>query len=234
MIQWTLFAVVLALILGLLLLMKLTHGIFRLLSFIISFFIVAGLVLGIIVVYDAFSFQQKAFSDPMVYVLTDGTVPVTEIIRDPNADNTFIMLSDSDAVLISQGSYDELLSKYFKVWEFSPGVVEGLPGDEYPFSYYTLTKQELQAILFKETHADYNGTAAELRAAAFASIVVDEVAMNPVFMLRQYKMGNIAVHKESIVFKFVKYLPVDWIQRMFSRATQEVAGIAEDQDGIHQ
>jgi len=212
------------LILGLLLIMKLTHGLFKILSFTISALILVGIVLGIMVVYDAFKFQQSAFSEPMIYAMLDTNgIAVTQIALNPTSENPIKLLQDSEIADLNSKDYDKLLSTYFKIWGFYPGLIDELSSDQYEFNGASINKADLKNLLYGSASLnDYNGDNEELKGALFAGIVVNEVAKNPVFLLKQFKAGNIMVEKETILFKFVKHLPVEWIQKLFSSTVSKV------------
>ncbi|MBW2988658.1 hypothetical protein KY318_04045 [Candidatus Woesearchaeota archaeon] len=217
-------------VLGLLILAKIAHGIFKLISFIISLLVLVGMVIGGIVVYDAYKFNQMVSKQPMAYILVSDSSVLSAIALNP-AKEELIQLSNEEINAFSNGRYSQLLDKYYKLWVFDLRVVDDLKDEEFELGGITLTKSQLRDALVSDDPVsvlappgtEFNQTPNEIKGMLFAGVVVSEARQNPVFILEEYKKGSIKVIEESPLFRFIRIIPLSYMKRVFERAAQQIS-----------
>jgi hypothetical protein len=84
-----------------------------------------------------------------------------------------------------------------------------------------LTRQDLEGILKNDdisSLADVDIKEEEAKAGIFAFLISQAFSSDPLFLLREYKEGNIIVYPETILFKTLKIIPPSLIESVMEKA----------------
>lgn len=219
---------------------KITKSIFKAIFLALSVGVIIIIILGGLIISDINDFRENAQTQPNIYLLEDNG----EII----AGFSGILGEDFQPDFVEEelGPYnnlDGLLGnnyKLFLVKKQALGSVEEVEGED-----ITLTRQEIldmiasdspvddfikkqypnlpaaqlsgarQSLLSQmeiENDAEFKGT---LFAATFASAMEEQ---GPLFIFDQYKEGNIIIHPETAMFKFLKIIPSSILKNVITTA----------------
>jgi hypothetical protein len=129
---------------------------------------------------------------------------------------------------LESSEYEGLLAKYYKVWIFSPAVVDGLSKTEFNLSGIKVTKEQIKSALLSDNPAQMFGvqvpfSSPEIKMMIFGSVVMQEVMKDPISIFREYKRGGVVVVKETALFKFMRYVPLSFIKSVLDKSVQKIS-----------
>ncbi len=214
----TIFWFVLILVLLFIIFFFITHSILKALSFAVSIAIIVSIVLGLLIVYDAFQFQNKAMSEPMVFSLESGGSTVTGFVVSIGNSNSSEFLSQDEINFLNAGDYDALLNKYYKIWIIDMAIFDDLKTENFMILGKNLSKQQVRELLLSHELAlklNLTNTDEEIKAYLLQATIINDLFKNPVLLFDEYKKGNIRIYKETLMFKFFKIIPLNYIKKAF-------------------
>lgn len=186
---------------------RIIHGIFRLVLLVVA---AASIVLGVaafFVVMDANEVRENLGSKKSLVVFVDDTTAVFAMeLRGKNGSKVVNRQGvDEYSKMISAGDYDSIRDGYYKLIIISTKIADG-----------------------NETEAERNyGEEPD----EFFISLAEKAFSDPVFFVREYKKGNIAVYEETALFKAVKLLPVSFIEAAAGKAITMVKVAVVDKIG---
>jgi hypothetical protein len=145
-----------------------------------------------------------------------------------------LSLEQEDKIMdaLNKESYQNLLDDYFKIFFVKVKILDSIKQDKFQIENFNFTKKQISNALVAENPFQALGidknkvpeefTASKLKMALFMSTIQDQLTSNPIFLLKEYKDGNIYVYKETIMFKALKYIPVSMVKSIISKAKDKI------------
>ena len=239
--EFTIIGILLALILGAVLIFYLTHKILKVISFVTGFVVLAFLIIGAFVIVDAKNFQDKMQEENNLFIITSNDNPVALIPMGKEQELTSEQESKIMNELSDKSSYQKLSQDYFKLFFVKIKILDSIKQDKFEIENFNFTKQQISdAIIAKnpfpvlginENLVPKELTASKLKMALFMSTIQEQITSNPIFLLKEYKKGNIYVYKETIMFKVIKYIPISFVKSIVNKAKNKIK-LGEDNGNI--
>jgi hypothetical protein len=222
----------------LLLIIKLISSSFKaiakILSFIISLFILAALICLVVVIRDANEFKSKISTVDSIYVLEDGGFFVAGIrgVSGEGANVTFLTSGDLSNLYTDYRTtvLAEAPSGIYKVFIVTKEALESATIPDHPEQSFSKTKylEMLQAPDPRRAYAEYQAdlqnssdmadffegqVSAQYGAVEFKGLIFSELFFRAsqadrMFLMNQYKSGRISVVPDSALFTAIRYIPL--------------------------
>ncbi|MAG16266.1 hypothetical protein CMO88_04350 [Candidatus Woesearchaeota archaeon] len=190
---------------------KIIHGLLKTLLILIA---LISIVLGVgafFVVMDANDLKEKFGSEKNLFLLVheQEVISALEFDKDEKRmQNQQQIESHTDK--LKREDYAGIRKGYYKVIVINSAIVEE-------------SKIKSKNISSEKLNSEYAEEKAE-----FFSVVANELFSDPVFLISQYKKGNIEIHEETIMFKIIKVLPTSMIKTIADKAIDKTKSIVVD------
>jgi len=226
--DFTLIIVGIIMVVVAMLLFHFLHGVFKIIAGVLSLFVLVGVIFGGIIIFDAYNFQKSAQTEPMIYALVDGEEIIVAMTVNQGTPE---IISGAELAQLKNKEYDDLLNNYYKLWFYTPAIIDEIDGEEFELGDYKISKEQIKEGIFGDNPETIFGipegtqleqSKDELRMMIFGGIVVQEVMGSPLFMFEQYKEGNIWVEKESPLFKFIDKVPLNLVKGVLEKAVTKI------------
>ncbi len=231
--ELTIIGLLIALVLGAIFIFYITHKILQVIFFIFSFLIVITLIIGGFVVADAKTFQDKIQTEDILLVLMNNDTPSALI---DFSHNNISVPGNEKAIMesLTKKAYDSLLKKYYKLFFIKVDILNSVNQNKFDIQSFNLTKQQIINALKSDDPFSSLGinkefippelTASKLKAVLFMSALQKQLTENPIFLLKEYKKGNIYVYKETAMFKVIRYIPISLVNKIIEKAEVKLKG----------
>jgi len=174
---------------------------------------VLSIVLGVsafFILMDFNDLKEGVQDSKNLFLVVDGNKVLSGLESDGDSSNSVHQQElDEYTVKLQDGKPEEILNGYFKVFIIHAAVIEIIDSE-----------------LLDKLETAYAEERAEL-----LSRVIAKVFSDPVFMIVQYKKGNIEIHEETIMFKAVKLVPVALVRSIADKALSKTKSIVVDKIG---
>lgn len=230
--ELTLIGILLALIIGAVLIFYLTHKILKVLFFVIGAGTLAIIIIGGFIVVDAKNFQDKIQEENNLFIITSNDKPVALIPIGPDLEQLNSGQENQIMQNLNKKSYNSLLNDYYKLFFVKVKILDSIKQENFQMEGLNFTKQQIkdalisknpfQSLGIDENLIPKNLTASNLKMGLFMSTIQEQITSNPVFLLKEYKTGNIHVYKETIMFKALKYIPVSFVKSLVNKAKSKI------------
>jgi len=193
---------------------------YKLIKGIIKTVIVLGAAISIgiavasfLVIMDANDLQEKFSEEPNLFLLVENSTVISAI--EFEGDNEPIIIDqqqvDEFSTNLLEENYDALRSDYYKVIIIDKKIlednsIEGLDPD---------LSEKLDEAKYIEDKAD------------LALPILNKTFSDPVFLMIQYKKGNVKVHEETALFKAIELIPTAMIRTVGNAVIDKAKGVVE-------
>jgi hypothetical protein len=232
MIDFTIIALFIILILGIIAIFSLTHKIIKVVLFVIGYVLIISVVIGGAIFLDAQKFSEKMNEEPILFVLMeDGET------------KSFIAISDEDGILASvdyqkdvdNENWNFLLKDFYKIFFIDLDIFDEYEFDEVKLGDYSFNEKQTYDVLVSKAplellppeFLDFNND--EIRATFFStSILMKIMGENPIELIHQIKNGNVWVEKETPMFKVIQYIPEKSIMKLLEKTNEKIGGVVDE------
>jgi len=178
---------------------------------------VASIVLGagVFLVYmDANKLKENFGSEKNLFLLVDNNEVLSALEFDGESDPQIINQQELDEYSrnLREGGYAKILDGYYKLFILDIAILDA----------EAMEDKKISADVFREGNTDE-------KAELFASIV-SEVFSNTVFLISEYKEGNILVYEETIMFKAIRMVPTALIKTVANKLIDRTKSMVDKID----
>ncbi len=191
---------------------KIVKTIIKTLMVITSLTVIILIIASIVLVSDISDFNNNFRYSSKMILLKEGDKMLSGVIVNgeanpvPNAD------LEKYSQLLSQNKYEDVLGGNYKLMVLKMECVDDMKFDEINVNETVIRKSEVPVILRSNAPIKFN---------VFGEIV-KLISNDQLFILQQYKKGNLIVYPETPVFKLVKAIPYAFIKSVVMRGVEEV------------
>ncbi len=202
-------------------------------AFLILF--VATGVFGYLIYRDAMDFKEKFTVSDNLFLLVDNGRIISGFVMHKAGEPGALTTEQLDVIRseYNGGKFTGNLAQYYKtvvikteVFNASGSVdysgqkiekrlmLEVLRSDNPVDTYLDARQRELGLIQIdrEATKSAIGISDEELKLSFFVLLYADDLGVNPLKIILQYKKGNIAIYPETVMFKTIRYLPLNLVE----------------------
>ena len=223
----TLIGILFVLIIGAVFIFFLTHKILKVILFVIGFCFFISIILGVFIFLDAKQFQEKMENNNILFILLNGDKPIALIPVGNGAKDLMISEQETINSKIINNNYKDLTKDYFKLLFIDIKLLSSIKEENFEQGSFKITKEQAyQALIsddpfrvlgLNENNVPADLTVPKLKMTIFMITMQKQIMENPVFLLKEFKAGNIKVYKETIMFRFIRYIPTSVVEKLINK-----------------
>lgn len=216
---------------------------------VVFFLLIVGTVVcaffGYYVYKDAMEFQERFATEPKLFVYQHDGKLITAFRISAIEIGEIEQINATELILyrkaFAQGNLEELLEGHYKILIFSKEAFASV--ETVSFGELSFTKEDIFQVMESEDSRDalikliaakqglpenvVEGTLAyeneEIKMLGFG-MLIGKVFMQegPLYLLKQYREGNVAIYPETIMFKLIKRFPERIFNLIMSKLQPEI------------
>ena len=165
------------------------------------------IVASVMLVMDASDIKNKYPTEEKIFILADNTTILTGFVQ--GAD--LVPISPAElagySAALNKKDYSAILGPHYKLFIIDINAIDALP-DGIMVDNQSLAKPQLVDILEGKPSPLFIGADAQQVRSGLFALSVQKVMSDPVFIISQFRKGNIIIYPETVLFKFLRYFPL--------------------------
>ena len=174
---------------------KLLQGIIKTIVTVVALSVVLVGIGGFLVVMDARDLSENFANESNLFLLTNGSTVVFGV--EVAGEDGPVIVNGTElsrfSEFLGEGDYKQIKGEYYKLVLIDASIVEG------DFTSATAVEERSDSLV-KRT---------------------ETVFSDPVYLITQYKKGNIRVYEETPVFTAIRLLPASLVRKIVSGLTEQ-------------